>query len=86
MTPIEYGETTRVFGKNQDQYSPLPARVTDTGEVVSCWKLSFRERLSVLFRGRIFLCVWTFNRPLQPVSLGIEDPIMPPEEDEADES
>ena len=30
---------------------------SDGNQCISCWKLSFRERLSALIHGRIWLCV-----------------------------
>lgn len=58
-----------VYAKDQPQYFPLPAIHNDTGTVITCWRLTWRERLLVLLSGRLFLSVLTFNRPLQPVKL-----------------
>ena len=50
MKPTNFPEANTVFAKDQPEYQPLPAFKADTpeGEVVTCWKLSFRERLRVL--------------------------------------
>lgn len=29
----------------------------DTNQVLSCWKMTWRERLSALFFGRVWLCI-----------------------------
>lgn len=62
MDPIEFKEQNVVFAKDQPQYRPLPALIKPgpEGEVVSCWGLSFRERIRVLFTGRIWVSLWSF--------------------------
>ena len=64
----------RVYAKDQPEYVPLPARVDKNGTVVTCWKLTWRERLTVFFRGTIFMTLLTFNRPLQPIQCSIDKP------------
>lgn len=64
----------RVYAENQPEYVPLPSRVDSDGTVVTCWKLTLRERLTILFRGTFFLTLLTFNRPLQPILCSINRP------------
>jgi hypothetical protein len=69
MKPIKFKGQTCTFAEHQPEYIPLPAyRVKDDpkGEVVSCWHLSFRERLRLLFTGRLWVSLLTFNQPLTP--------------------
>jgi hypothetical protein len=66
MKPTEFKEQNIVFAKNQPEYLPLPAFKSTDGQVVSCWTLTFRERLRLLFTGRLWSCVSTFNHSLQP--------------------
>lgn len=69
MKPIEFKGQNKIFAKDQPEYQPLPAlhfSDSPTGEVVSCWNLSFGERLRVLFTGRIWLSLMSFNNPLTP--------------------
>jgi len=68
MKPIEFKHHNAVFSKDQPEYQPLPALKIDSpqGEVVSCWKLSFIERLRVLIFGNIWVSLSTFNKPLTP--------------------
>lgn len=61
------------IAKDQDAYLTLPAHVHD-GTVLSRWHLSWRERLSVLVRGDVYLWVLTCGRPLQPVMLQTDRP------------
>lgn len=69
MKPIEFKEHNVVFAKDQPEYLPLPAFKNESaqGEVITCWKLSFRERLRILFKGELWLSLMTFNKPLTPV-------------------
>jgi hypothetical protein len=68
MKPIEFKEQNVVFAKDQKEYIPLPAFKNDSpqGEVVSCWKLSFVERLRLLLTGKLWVCLLSFNNPLTP--------------------
>ena len=68
MKPIrikEIKEEPILFAKDQPEYQPLPAyKYKDN--VLSCWNLSWKERLQVLFGGRIFLTLKVFGKPLTP--------------------
>lgn len=65
-----------VYAKDQPPYEALPtyALGDDTGTVVSRWRLSWRERLSVLLSGDIYLWQMTFGKALQPVTLEATKP------------
>jgi hypothetical protein len=63
-----------VYAKDQPQYVPLPTRRTDDGEVVSCWKPNWRARLAILFGGKFYLTMLTFNGPLTPVRVSVDKP------------
>ena len=79
MKTTQFPEQTTTFAKDQKQYNELPAhkRPDDIqGCVTCCWKLTWRERLTVLFRGTIWHQVLTFNFPLQPQRLTTEKPDM----------
>jgi len=64
MKPVAFkGGTTTLLAPKGRQYSenvagidPLPVW-TDGEQCVSCWKMSLRERLHILFRGYIWLAV-----------------------------
>jgi len=68
MKPIKFPEVNRTYAENQPQYTPLPGCIIDSpqGEFVTCWKLSFRERVRLLFTGKLWVCLLTFNQPLTP--------------------
>lgn len=69
MKPVEFKEQNIVFAKDQrNQFIPLPGYKAKNpeGDFIFCMGLSFRERLRVLFRGRIWVSLLTFNGPLTP--------------------
>lgn len=80
MKLIEFPEQTVVIAKDQPEYLPLPAyryHNDPSGRIVCCWKLSWLERLKLLFTGKLWHQVLTFNHPLQPQLLETEKPEMP---------
>ena len=71
MTPIKFVGFNCIYAEDQPEYIPLPVFRENDGCVTSCWKLTFKERVRVLFGGCVFLSQLTFNEPLQPVKLFI---------------
>jgi hypothetical protein len=69
MKSIKFKHSNIVFAENQDEYKSLPALKIEgpEGHVVTCHKLSFLERLRVLFTGVVWLDMLTFNKPLTPI-------------------
>lgn len=74
MKPIPFKGSNVTFAKNQPEYLPLPALRAKDGTVISCWKMGIRERFKVLFTGRVWLSLLTFNQPLQPQQLVVDYP------------
>jgi hypothetical protein len=68
MKPIKFPEHNIVYAEDQPEYLPLPVFKNNSpqGECVSCWKLSFRERLRILWTGKLWVSLMTFNKPLTP--------------------
>lgn len=68
MEPVRFKGVNCYIAEDQDQYLTLPAykEIGECGAVTSCWKLSWKERIKIVFSGCIFFTVWTFNEPLQP--------------------
>jgi hypothetical protein len=79
VTPVVPGFNLPVqtFAKDQPQYIPLPAVVCEDCTVVTRWKLSFAERLRVLFTGDIWHSQLTFGLALQPIRIETNCPIAP---------
>ena len=74
MKPVKFEQSNVVFAADQKPYLPLPAHRGDNGQVVSCWGLSFYERLFVVLTGRVWLSTLTFGHPLQPQKLATVGP------------
>ena len=75
MRPIEFKEQNIVFAKNQKPYLPLPAyQDKEQGLIIHCWKLSIIEKVKILFTGKLWLNVLTFNNPPQPIRPMINNP------------
>lgn len=73
MKPIRFQQQNTVIAKSQDEYQSLPAYMDDC-VTTSCWQLSFRERLTVLFTGRIWLQQMNMGERLQPQLPQVECP------------
>lgn len=79
MTPIAFKEHNTVIAKDQPPYFPLPAYRDENdvnGRAIFCWKLSIKERIKLLFSGKIWHHVLTFNNPLQPQLLETTTPFI----------
>ncbi len=76
VTPVIPGLELKevVFAKDQPEYIPLPAAKLADGTVTTRWRVSFRERLRILFGGNLWVTQLTFNRPLQPIRIETEIP------------
>jgi len=79
VKPIDFAEKNCTYAKDQPEYLPLPVYRSpeSDGEVWSCWRLSFREKMKVLFTGKVWLACMTFHKPLQPVRVMIDSPFNP---------
>jgi len=68
MKPIKFKEQNCTFAENQPEYLPLPAfkNKSKEGEVISCWQLSVVERIRILFTGKLWVSLMSFNKPLTP--------------------
>ena len=77
---VDFDEVTMVIAKDQQEYRPMPANGPHgkEGQITCCWRLSWRDRLKVLWTGQLWHQVWTFYQPLQPQLLLVDKPEMPP--------
>lgn len=68
MKPVKFPESNVVFAEEQPEYGDMPAFRSEEqgGHVISCWKLSFGERLRVLFTGKMWMSLMMFGQPLTP--------------------
>jgi len=68
MKPINFKRSNTIFAKDQTQYIPLPAYRDPgpDGTIISCWKLTLKERIKILFTGKLWLSLLMFGKPLTP--------------------
>lgn len=71
MKPIKFKEAniylTKPPSMTEEECGSLYV-LSDGIDCISCWKPSFRERLSILLFGRVWLWVWSGNTQ-PPVAL-----------------
>ena len=74
MEILRFNECNVTYAKDQPEYLQLPAMRKEDGEIVTCWKPSIIERIKILFTGKIWLNILTFNKPLQPLKMSGNKP------------
>ena len=86
MQPIEFKEHTKTLTSPDSQPNIGPLHVwTDGQECVSCWKMSWKERISALLFGKVWICILSGQTqpPIQAFSikelfhLYIAEPVTP---------
>jgi hypothetical protein len=69
-----------VFAKDQPQYMPLPVLPLNDGQVViSRWRMTWKDRLRLLWTGNVYLWIWSFGRPILPVAIECDEPCVIPD-------
>ena len=78
MKPIQFKQANVTFAKDQKEYLPLPAcEVGDEmGQIITCWRLTWIERIRLLFSGKMWLRQYAFGQRLQPQLPQIETPFL----------
>lgn len=74
MKPIAFDGHNIVYAKDHPEYLPLPA-FTDGTTTVSCWALTWRERFTLLVRGKLWFSQMNFGKALQPIRPDVESPL-----------
>lgn len=74
MDIVKFKGYNIVYGANQEEYLNLPVRQYEDGLAISCFKPSLKERLKILFIGKIWISILTFNKPLQPIKVEVDQP------------
>lgn len=76
MKPIRFKQANVTYAEDQPEYLPLPAHKVGNreGEVITCWQVSFLERLQILIFGKMWFRQLTFYNPLQPVNMSTASP------------
>ena len=65
MENIKFEGCNVEIAKNQKEYKTLQA-FQDEQVTITCYRLSFRERIKLLFTGKLWLGQMNFGKPLQP--------------------
>lgn len=76
QSPVIPGVPEVVYGRDQPEYTQLPAIRLDDGSVLSRWRMSWMERIKVLFTGDVYLFMVTCDKPLQPVLITVSAPVI----------
>lgn len=76
MTIVDFPEGNAVFARNQHEYKPLPAW-TDGNLVITCYRLSWWERVKMFLTGRVWFQQLTGGLPLQPQRPTVDYPFRP---------
>lgn len=65
-----------IIGKNQPEYIPLPILLSNDnhGTATMRYKLTWRERFSILFHGDLWLQQLTFHSMFQPIKPSVNEP------------
>ena len=76
MKPITFPQVTNILAKDQPQYQDLPICKLPgiEGRAISQWQLSIKERIKIVFTGRLWLEQLTFHRVFQPILPSIDIP------------
>ena len=68
MKAIEFKEQNGALSRKDSPLRPIPIfkDPSEKAQVVSCWKLSFKERMRLLLLGKLWVSIITYNNPVQP--------------------
>lgn len=80
MLPIEFEGQNVIYGKDQKEYLPLPAYVSNDGIATSCWEFTDEEIETLVKTKRMYISQMTFNQPLMPVLPQVQWEVHKPEE------
>lgn len=65
MKAIEFKGFNQTFGLNSKVFPKMPAYQSADGNVVTCWKMSFAQKMLVLFTGKVWVYTVTQKANLQ---------------------
>lgn len=69
MTPAAFPQSNKTLQPPGGMENCVPLQIwTDGRTCVSCWRADWRERLSILFFGRVWIWVW-FGATQPPIQL-----------------
>jgi hypothetical protein len=76
VSPVVPGKDLHeiVLAEDQPEYENMPVVFTEPGVNLSRWELTTEERDFVAKNGYIYLSIWTFGQPQQPVLIEAKEP------------
>lgn len=76
MTAVEFPQSNTIVAKDQPEYTPLPALLSGhpCGQMATCYRLTFRERLKLLWYGKLWIETLTFHRGVTPIRPSVNEP------------
>lgn len=75
MKPVKFDEINCIFAEDQPDYTSVPAHKDVYGVVTTCWELSKEELTEIFKSNRLYLQILTFNKPLQPINITVNNPL-----------
>jgi hypothetical protein len=77
MKPVAFPESNATLQKPQgmtdEECVPLPVHRTESGQCISCWRLTWKDVLMIIFRRKVWLWVWS-GKTQPPVCIEAESP------------
>ena len=76
MKPIPFEGCNVEVAKDQPEYGTMPGLLfgDDNGTKLFCWQLTWRERIKILFTGKLWQFMLCFHQPQQPQHLTVDRP------------
>lgn len=72
MEQVDFKQTNNRLSENGK--NPVPVFVDESvGLVVSCWKPTFRERVKLLFSGKIYICMVATKKNVPATRLSVSE-------------
>lgn len=74
ISPVFSGVDEVVYAADQTEYNPLPSvkyHTNPNGPVTSRWRPTEAERLAIADGSDLYLTLYTFHQPLQPILLQV---------------
>jgi len=71
MEAIQFQGQNLILAESQEQYNPLPVcyEGPPQGAMTACFKATWKERLKILFFGKIFVSQYTFGNSFHPINI-----------------
>jgi hypothetical protein len=74
MKPIEFPLMNSKVAEDQEEYMTLPAFQDET-YTISCWKLTWGERVRLILFGKLWVLALNFGKALQPIAFDTKCPL-----------